>query len=126
MTSFVQNHFPVAPPPLDVPKVPSPPANGFTDQHSRLQHMYLEAAAERIKNLPLPLPIGELLLRRHSILEVVKSLELPPNPLDDLIDQLGGEGQVCSCLNIIYLSDFLDSSLELLLLRNICFLHMYI
>jgi hypothetical protein len=94
MGSFVRNHFPVAPPPQEPPKVPPPPPEGFKTEAEQLQHLQWQAEAERIANLPLPEPIAELVQLRDAILESSKSLVLPPNPLDDLIDRLGGPQHV--------------------------------
>lgn len=95
MTNLVRTHFPVTPPPQEPPKVPPAPAGGFSNDAERLQHMQWEAEAERIKNLPLPEPIAELVELRNIVLESIKTLVLPPNPLDGLIDRLGGVNQVC-------------------------------
>jgi len=92
MGSFVRNHFPVAPPPQEVPKVPPMPPGGFSSEDERLQHMHWQA--ERIENLSPPEPIAELVELRKIVLESSKQLVLPPNPLDDLIDRLGGVDQV--------------------------------
>ena len=94
MSSFIRNHFPVAPPPQEPPKVPPPPPEGFKTEAEQLQHLQWQAEAERITNLPPPEPIAELVQLRDTILESSKSLVLPPNPLDDLIDRLGGPLQV--------------------------------
>ena len=94
MSSFVRNHFPVALPPPDVPKVPSPPTDGFPDENSRLQYMALQAEADRIKNLPPRPRVSALVAKQREILEATRKLDLPPNPLDDLIDRLGGENHV--------------------------------
>ena len=94
MASFVRNHFPVAPPPQEAPKVPPVPPEGFSSEEERLQYMYWQAEAERIENLPPPEPIAELVELRKIVLDSCKQLVLPPNPLDDLIDRLGGVNQV--------------------------------
>jgi hypothetical protein len=95
MTGFVQNHFPVALPPMDVPKIPPIPPDGFPDEQSRLLHARLQDEAERIRAMPPPEPIEELVAKRQALMDATRQLNLPPNPLDDLIDQLGGENQVC-------------------------------
>lgn len=90
MSNFVRNHFPVALPSPEVPKVPSIPPNGFASEADRLEHKCLSDLADRMKNEPPPKPITELVKRRNQLLESVRSLDLPPNPLDDIIDRLGG------------------------------------
>jgi hypothetical protein len=50
--------------------------------------------ADRIKNEPPPPPIPELVEKRNRLLEAILDLALPPNPLDDLIDRLGGVDNV--------------------------------
>ena len=90
MTNFVRNHFPVAHPPPEAPKVPAIPPDGFTSEAERLEHVRLSDLADRIRNEPPPEPIPELVERRSTILESICDLDLPPNPLDDIIDRLGG------------------------------------
>ncbi|KAL9178650.1 hypothetical protein ACHAXT_001988 [Thalassiosira profunda] len=94
LTNFVRNHFPVAPPPPEVPKVPAIPPNGFASEADRLEHVRLSDLAERIRAEPPPEPIPELVERRNEILESIRTLDLPPNPLDDIIDRLGGVDNV--------------------------------
>ncbi|KAL7532804.1 hypothetical protein ACHAXR_004855, partial [Thalassiosira sp. AJA248-18] len=90
MTNLVRNHFPVALPPPEIPKVPDIPPNGFATEADRLEHMRMSDLADRIKNEPPPEPIPELVECRNAILESIRDLDLPPNPLDDMIDRLGG------------------------------------
>ena len=59
-----------------------------------MRYMQLQAEAERIKSLPPPSPLSDLLQRRQKILEKVAEMALPPNPLDDLIERLGGIDEV--------------------------------
>ncbi|KAL7555157.1 hypothetical protein ACHAWF_018815 [Thalassiosira exigua] len=94
MSNFIRNHFPVALPPPKPPKIPDIPPNGFPTEAHRLEHMRLLDLAERMKTEPPPLPIPQLLERRQEILDSIRDLELPPNPLDEIIDRLGGEGVV--------------------------------
>ena len=51
---------------------------------------FVRMLAQRIANEPPPEPIPELVERRNAILESIRDLDLPPNPLDDIIDRLGG------------------------------------
>ena len=93
LTNFVQNHFPVAPPPPEVPKVPEKPSLAASlDEHRA--YVQRKREAERIAALPPPLPLPELLSMRQDILRSIQQMDLPPNPLDDLIDRLGGVKQV--------------------------------
>jgi hypothetical protein len=94
MSNFIRNHFPVALPPPDVPKVPPIPPNGFASENDRMEHQYISNLAERMKNEPPPEPIPELVERRNCLLDLIKGLDLPPNPLDDIIDRLGGVDNV--------------------------------
>ena len=94
MTNFVKNHFPVALQPPEAPKVPPIPPNGFASEADRLEHARLAVLADRIKSEPPPLPIPHLVKRRDGLLESILDLTLPPNPLDDLIDRLGGVDNV--------------------------------
>ena len=94
MTNFCRNHFPVAPPPPEVPKVPEIPPSGFSTESERVEYLRLSAEAERIQNLPAPAPIPALVAMRAETLEAIRDLDLPANPLDDLIDRLGGVDNV--------------------------------
>ena len=94
MTNFVKNHYPVALQPPEAPKVPPIPPNGFASEADRLEHARLAGLADRIKNEPPPQPIPHLVKRRDALLESILDLTLPPNPLDDLIDRLGGVDNV--------------------------------
>uniref|UniRef100_A0A6V2EFM3 Strawberry notch helicase C domain-containing protein n=2 Tax=Ditylum brightwellii TaxID=49249 RepID=A0A6V2EFM3_9STRA len=90
MTNIVRNHFPVALPPPEEPKIPPIPPNGFGTEFDRAEYLRLTALAGRIKSMPPPAPIPELVERRNIILASIQNLDLPPNPLDDIIDRLGG------------------------------------
>ena len=94
MKKFVRNHYPIAPPPAEPPKVPPVPPHGFASESEMLEHDRLAAEAEQIRNLPPPEPVEELVERRDALLETINTLELPANPLDDLIDRLGGVDNV--------------------------------
>jgi len=68
LISFVMNHFPTKPAP--------------------------SIKKDSLESLPLPEPIDELVQMRQGLLDAIENLNLPPNPLDDLIDRLGGEEHV--------------------------------
>jgi len=89
MSNFLRNHFPIAPPPPEAPAIPPVPPNGFSSEFERLEHARLTDLADRIKSMPPPEPIRELVLRREELLNSIKDLDLPPNPLDDIIDRFG-------------------------------------
>ncbi len=90
MAGFVRNYFPVAPLPPDPIKVPPTPPHGFTNDHDRMVHQQMKMIAEEQKLLSPPEAIPELLLKKQNLLNAIKAINLPPCPLDDLIDQLGG------------------------------------
>lgn len=91
MSNFLRSHFPIAPPPQEAPKIPPIPPNGFASDFERLEHARLTDLADRIKRMPPPEPVRELVRRREDLLNAVKDLDLPPNPLDDIIDRFGVE-----------------------------------
>jgi len=94
MAGFVINHFPISHPPLEPPIIPPVPAVGFANLTERIEHERLVNEARRIESLPPPSPLPELVGRRDSFLGRITTMNLPPNALDDIIDQLGGPGQV--------------------------------
>jgi hypothetical protein len=89
MSNFLISHFPVSMPPPEAPRIPSVPPNGFSSDFERAEHMRLSEMAEQIKRMPPPQPIRELVMRRQALLDSIKDLDLPPNPLDDIIDRFG-------------------------------------
>jgi len=91
MSNFLRSHFPIAPPPQEAPKIPPIPPNGFASDFERLEHARLTDLADRIKRMPPPEPVRELVRRREDLLNAVKDLDLPPNPLDDIINRFGVE-----------------------------------
>lgn len=91
MMNFVRNHYPIALPPPEIPRVPTVPPNGFPTEAELLDYERRSMLAERMRNEPPPQPIPELVKRRSELLDSIRELDLPPNPLDDLIDKLGGE-----------------------------------
>lgn len=94
MMNFVRNHFPIALPPPEIPKVPTVPPNGFATEAELFEHARISNLVERLRNEPPPEPIPELVKRRSALLDRIRELNLPPNPLDNLIDKLGGEEAV--------------------------------
>ncbi|KAJ4815925.1 RING/FYVE/PHD zinc finger protein [Rhynchospora pubera] len=56
-----------------------------TDEYFKARDQYVTELSERFENAS-----G----RKKNILDLIKSLDLPNNPLDDLIDQLGGPDNV--------------------------------
>ncbi|KAL7444868.1 hypothetical protein ACHAXM_009693 [Skeletonema potamos] len=89
MSNFLRNHFPIAHPPPEAPTIPPLPPDGFSSELERLEHARITDLAERIKSMPAPEPIRELVLRRERLLNSINDLDLPPNPLDDIIDRFG-------------------------------------
>ena len=89
MSNFVRNHFPIALPPPELPRIPPVPSAGASD-FDKAEYLRITALAERIRSMPDPEPIPELVERRRILLESIRLLDLPPNPLDDIIDRLGG------------------------------------
>ena len=91
LINFVLQHFPVTPnppiPPLLPNKLPT------CDDERRQYHIIVEKI-NRIKSLPEPRPDPVLVAKRQELLDTIKFMDLPPNPLDDLIDRLGGVDQV--------------------------------
>ena len=88
LTNFVNDHFPVKPQIPEPPHVPELSSDASDVMKAYVAH--LQAENTRIKSLPPPQPIPQLVERQKILLNAAKSLALPPNPLDDLIDRLGG------------------------------------
>lgn len=80
LKNFVRNHFPIAPPPAEPPKVPPVPSHGFASESEMLEHHRLAAEAEKIRNLPPPEPVQELVERRDALLDTINTLELRKCP----------------------------------------------
>ena len=87
LSNFVKLHFPVAPLP---PELPVMPKLAPTNQEEYQRCAIIQAEISRIRALPPPLPIPSLVEKRNFLLEAIHHMGLPPNPLDDLIDRLGG------------------------------------
>lgn len=94
LTNFVKNHFPVTPAPDEPPKWPTDPPGPDASEVVRQYYAQVQAEIERIAALPPPEPVAALLEMRQTLLDGIQKLDLPPNPLDDLIDRLGGVDQV--------------------------------
>lgn len=92
MTNFISSHFPVAPGRPEVPKVSELPS--FASVEEQRRYLLLKREAERIQNMPDPQPLPELVATRQNLLNRIQTIQLPPNPLDDLIDRLGGVNNV--------------------------------
>ncbi|XP_059661911.1 protein FORGETTER 1 isoform X2 [Cornus florida] len=56
-----------------------------TDEYLQARHAYLAELLKRYEGA---------MERKSKILEIIRSLDLPNNPLDDIIDQLGGPDKV--------------------------------
>ena len=90
MAGFIRTHFPVAPLPSEPMKIP-PVSHGATQTtEERLMYERMEEINNRIQNQPPQPPKPELLRLRQKILDEISNIPLPPAPLDDLIDRLGG------------------------------------
>ena len=94
MNSFLRNHFPIAPISPQIPKVPPIPPEGFATEYERAFHHQMTIATDRLQNLPPPKPKPELLRKRQELADSISLISLPPAPLDDLIDRLGGVSEV--------------------------------
>ena len=90
MSSFLKNHFPIAPLPPREPSIPDVPPGGFATEYERAYHQQMTLIAERIRNQPPPKPKLELIRKRQELADAISQISLPPSPLDDLIDRLGG------------------------------------
>jgi C-terminal domain on Strawberry notch homologue/P-loop containing NTP hydrolase pore-1 len=82
MTNFVQQHFPTTPTPPELTKL-NPGATKEETQNHAIQ-------LEHLATIPPPQPLPELVALQQELLDAAQPLDLPPNPLDDLIDRLGG------------------------------------
>ncbi|XP_039030219.1 protein FORGETTER 1-like [Hibiscus syriacus] len=56
-----------------------------TDEYMQARHAYIEELLKRYE---------QALQRKSKILDIIRSLDLPNNPLDDFIDQIGGPDKV--------------------------------
>ncbi|XVF77793.1 hypothetical protein PTKIN_Ptkin14bG0075000 [Pterospermum kingtungense] len=56
-----------------------------TDEYMQARRVYVEELLKRYE---------QALQRKSKILDIIRSLDLPNNPLDDIIDQLGGPDKV--------------------------------
>ena len=90
MTTFMRKNFPVAPTPKEPLKVPSIPPNGFANEFEREVYVQMARESKMMKNLLPPQPKQELIRKREELINRIAQIPLPPSPLDDLIDRLGG------------------------------------
>ena len=90
MAGFIRTQFPVAPLPSEPMKIPHMSQGGSQTKEERLFYERLEEINSKIRNQPPQPPKPELLRLRQKILEAISDIPLPPAPLDDLIDRLGG------------------------------------
>ena len=58
MSNFVRNHFPIALPPPELPRIPPVPSAGASD-FDKAEYLRITAFAERIRSMPDPEPIPE-------------------------------------------------------------------
>ena len=92
LSNFVSNHFPTTVSPPEPPSLPKlSPAASLQEKQ---QHAQIKLEIARTAALPPPAPIPDLVRRKQELLDAIPLLNLPPNPLDDLIDRLGGVDQV--------------------------------
>jgi hypothetical protein len=91
LTRFVEQNFPITAPPPVPPKLPP---NVPTSGEDLKRYRMIELEIERINALPPAHPHPVLMAMRQQMLDAIPHLGLPPNPLDDLIDRLGGPDQV--------------------------------
>ena len=68
-----------------------------TDEYLQARHAYV-AVAELLKRYESAIE------RKSKILEIIRSLDLPNNPLDDIIDQLGGPNNVAEMAGRLHAS----------------------
>lgn len=89
LSNFLKNNFPLTPVPPEAPKLPekAPPPEAGSVQ--RQQYAWIKAEIARITALPPPDPLPPLVEMRQTLLDENQSLNLPPNPLDDLLDRFG-------------------------------------
>ncbi|CAJ1959811.1 unnamed protein product [Cylindrotheca closterium] len=93
MSNFLMSHFLVAPLPIEAPNLPEEPGVNAS-QYDRELYLLMKARADAIVNMPSPAIVPEFVAKRDALLARIDSIPLPPNPLDDLIDRLGGVDQV--------------------------------
>ena len=92
--SFLRNHFPVKPhvEEGDIPPKPDFPVGG--SEHQVMLYLQAEREREALVAQSNEEPDKRLIDARQMLAEQVGEMELPPNPLDSLIDSLGGESMV--------------------------------
>jgi hypothetical protein len=93
LTSFISNHFPcegVVGPDPSLAAYAGGSLGALGDSLSQQPH----TAAEPTQRIQQPEPLPHLVHLRNELLKEAKQLVLPPSPLDDLIDRLGGPSMV--------------------------------
>ena len=93
MSNFLLKHFPIRPGKPEPPKLGDPPGPSASVEEIQ-RYFILQRQAEMIKNMPPPEPIPDLVNIQMDLMNKIKEINLPPNPLDDLIDRLGGVDNV--------------------------------
>ena len=95
--AFVQQHFPVQPAPEPLEEIDDAVVRKIltTDRGPpSAEHVARWKAARRAAAEKQGEPIPELVALRDAILQRLDDLPVPPSPLDDLIDRLGGPDAV--------------------------------
>lgn len=90
--AFISNHFPVQPTRGEIPPIPSLPPSP-TDEDMARYRIEMSARQNAINAANAP-PDETLVELRAQLLLKLQKLTLPPNPLDELVDKLGGENAV--------------------------------
>ena len=87
--SFLLNHFPVKRKPPTVPDTPRLPECPSHDDIEKFR--VIMATRENALRALNAEPDADLVKMRDEFISQIRNLKLPPNPLDDIVDRLGGE-----------------------------------